>query len=357
MKIISKFIFPLIVLLQAISASAVDINKFVSGGWGDPEQDGHGYSIEVMNDDLAIVFWYTYNPDGTSTFLVTVGAIDGDTISGTTYYYEGMVFGEFDPSVLTEYVWGTVTITFHDCNSATLNYASTMTYGDVPFGSGTINLQKLVSLKGMHCTNTPVAGNYQITAEDSGERLSAGRGVVFENGNFAYVIYGENYADVILAVLNPTGLKTFEMNATAYDVFGGTTNFSGNGEIAEDGLGFELGAYSEFYAISLQSFQHKLPTQKLAGTYTVRDIVYEEDIGTLTVSSDGSVSGSISGGCDLSGVLLVPNENFNQFYVDVTLASCATAMRIIGGGAYDFDENTILAVGTDDTTGYVWELR
>jgi hypothetical protein len=334
----------------------MDISKFVSGGWGDPAQSGHGYSIEVMNDNLAIVFWYAFNPDGTSTFLVTVGVIDGNQISGNTYYYSGMKFGEFDPSVLQEVRWGTVTITVHDCDSATLEYSSTMSHNDVPFGSGTIQLQKLVSLQGMHCTDVPVAGNYQLTAEGPGG-ITAGAGVVFETGDFAYFMYGDGFAEVVLSGLSPTGEKTFEINATAYDVFGGARNFSGNGEINEDGLEINLGSDTTVTATSLPSFQHKLPAQTLAGTWTVIDSVYEEQVGTVSVSSGGSVSGTISPGCDLSGIFFIPNENFNQFYVDVNLANCATPMRIIGGGAYDFDENIIVAVGSDDTTGYVWEMR
>ena len=353
---ISRLLFLLFAVFLSTSVSAMDISKYVSGGWGDRAQNGHGYSIEVMKDDLAIVFWYTYNPDGSSTFLVTVGVINGNRISGNTYYYSGMKFGEFDPSVLNEDRWGTVTVTFHDCNSATLEYSSTMSHNDVPFGSGTIQIEKIVSLQGMHCTDTPVAGNFQIAAEGSGG-LSAGAGVVFENGDFAYFIYGESHAEVILAGLSPTGPKTFEINATEYSVFGGATNFSGNGAIGEDGLEIDLGAYAEFTATSMQSFQHRLPTQKLAGSYSIIDLVLEEQIGTLSVSSDGLVSGSTSSGCDLSGMFFVPNEFFNQFYVDVSLSSCATSMQIIGGGAYDFDEDTIMLVGSDPTTGYVWELR
>ena len=97
----------------------------------------------------------------------------------------------------------------------------------MPFGSGTIQLQKLVSLQGMHCTDVPVAGNYQVTAEGP-EGITAGAGVVFETGDFAYFMYGDGFAEVVLSGLSPTGEKTFEINATAYDVFGGARNFSKN---------------------------------------------------------------------------------------------------------------------------------
>lgn len=346
----------LLALLFTTSSWAMDVDRYTSGGWGDPSQSGHGYSIEVMNDNLAIIFWYVYNPDGTSTFLVTVGQISGNTISGNTSYYSGMKFGEFDPSVLQEDPWGTVTVTFHDCNNATLNYSSSMSHNGVPFGSGTVQLQRLVSLQGMGCTDNPLAGNYHITAIGP-DGVSLGAGIVFENGDFAYFVYSESSAEVGLAGMGTTGPDTFGFGGTEYDLFGGATDFSGSGNFNEDDLEGTYNFGTNFIATRMMSFQHKLPMQVLAGTYSITDMLFETHVGTVTISGTGQVSGTTTDGCDLSGIVFVPNQNFNQFYIDIDLDNCATPMNIIGGGGYDFDEDLMIVVGADGTTGYAWELQ
>ena len=60
----------------------------------------------------------------------------------------GTQFGEvFDPqSVVLEH-WGTVTLTVNRCSDITVDYAST----DVRYGSGQLNAQRLIALKGLNC--------------------------------------------------------------------------------------------------------------------------------------------------------------------------------------------------------------
>ena len=91
---------------------AMDILNVHSGSWWNAAQSGHGISVEVLDNETMVIYWFDYNPDGSPTFLITVADIDGDTATGNTFCYSGMKFGEFDPAFLKEEVWGTTSITF-----------------------------------------------------------------------------------------------------------------------------------------------------------------------------------------------------------------------------------------------------
>lgn len=102
------YIIVLCFLLPPSDAGAVEINRYLSGSWYNPEQVGHGFSVEVVSEDVSVVYWYVYNPDGTPTFLMGVGDNVGDTIHAVAYHNEGMHWGEFDPGHHMEMEWGTV---------------------------------------------------------------------------------------------------------------------------------------------------------------------------------------------------------------------------------------------------------
>ena len=95
----------------------------------------------------------------------------------------------------------------------------------------------------------------------------------------------------------------------------------------------------------------------MAGVYSATDLYYETFAGNVTVSVTGAVTGSTPEGCTLSGSLFVPNERYNQFYIDIGVNGCVYATRIIGAGAYDFDDGSMVIVGADNTTGYAWILE
>ena len=79
MKKLIRSIFAVLFLFAAQGISAEEIQKGHSGSWWNSSQNGHGFSIEVFDDNVMVIYWYVFNPDGTSTFLVTVAAITGDS--------------------------------------------------------------------------------------------------------------------------------------------------------------------------------------------------------------------------------------------------------------------------------------
>jgi len=121
---IMKRIFGLLLFLVAFNVSAIEINSKLSGSWYNPDQNGHGLNVATLDENLTLVYWYVYHTDGTPMFLITVGTNDGNRTSGTTYYHTGMRFGDFNPDDVQQEVWGTSTVTFTDCYTATLEYSA-----------------------------------------------------------------------------------------------------------------------------------------------------------------------------------------------------------------------------------------
>lgn len=144
-------------LLAAVSsfASAMDIQNSHSGSWFDQDRPGHGLSVEVVDDDTMVIYWYVYHPDGTPMWLISEATIEGGTATGDAYYVSGMQFGGFDPAQRNLQIWGTVSLTFLSCNSARLSYDSPMSHGGTPFGAGEIDLVRLTFITGNAASQKP----------------------------------------------------------------------------------------------------------------------------------------------------------------------------------------------------------
>jgi len=144
-----------------------DIRPEYSGAWYNPDQSGHGLSIEVLDHERTIAFWFAYTPDGLPMFLVIDGANEGNTVTGPAYAYQGMIWGQFDPATLEGEDWGVVSIEFLGCDHATLTWSSSVQ----GYGDGQVELQRLTALAGLSCEDVPVelTGEWLVGFENSDE--------------------------------------------------------------------------------------------------------------------------------------------------------------------------------------------
>ncbi|MEJ2382839.1 MAG: glycoside hydrolase family 16 protein [Xanthomonadales bacterium] len=83
------------------TATAVPpVNPGHSGSWYNPDEDGHGFSIEVGNapdgSPYAVVYWYTYDTEGQPIFLVGEGVPDGSGLDVDFVSPVGMQWGVFE---------------------------------------------------------------------------------------------------------------------------------------------------------------------------------------------------------------------------------------------------------------------
>ena len=161
-----KVLFTLLLVFSTASLfgdSPLDTHFYVrpswSGAWFNPDQPGHGISVEVLDDERTVFFWYTYDSDGNPIWLIAQGVNSAIHVTGlfipmirveaTAYFYEGMIFGEFDPRTNTQQEWGRIFLDFpySECHRAHMEWFPTME----GFTQGATELVRLTSLYELDC--------------------------------------------------------------------------------------------------------------------------------------------------------------------------------------------------------------
>lgn len=353
-----KTVLGTLLLCFALSAQALDVSRYHSGSWFNPGQNGHGFSVEVLPDGRVLFYWYTYHPDGRPAFIVAIGEPVLNKVTAQAYYSSGMVFGDFDPATRTQVEWGTITLEFGSCDSAILTYDSDLEYEGVPWGSGTITLTRLSTIDGTQCSDVPEAGLFQgeFVSSETGEAIS-GLVIVAPNGEFAVVRTGQFAA---VGEWSNRGIN-FTAGGTAVSAefgnpFEGALSMSGQlspnyrmvgsyGIAEVDGGRYDLVAVSELY-------RQALPLESLAGSYTFQDVVTGVS-GTATIAADGTFAATDTAECEFAGELSVPDEEFNQVAVSLTVSECLQDdTGFTGYGAiidlYDLGDGRVLRLVTTD---------
>lgn len=119
----------------------------ISGTWYNPQQSGHGLSVEILDEDRALAFWYVYDPHGNPVHLYLDGRVEGDRIEATAYAPRGMRFGSFHNPDLEMPVWGEVALHFNSCDRGVLQWDSDLS----EYGSGSSEIQRLTRISGLDC--------------------------------------------------------------------------------------------------------------------------------------------------------------------------------------------------------------
>ncbi len=124
-----------------------------SGSWYEPVTDGQGITLEVLPDNLALVYWFTYTPAGEQAWVFGVGSVNETRFEFPEIFMPvGTVFGEtFDPAAVTMQPWGSLSLTFDTCGFGVMNYRS----GIEDWGSGWLTLEPLTRLDGHACELPP----------------------------------------------------------------------------------------------------------------------------------------------------------------------------------------------------------
>jgi len=357
----------LLILFFAASLAARDIDQYTSGSWYNPAQTGHGFSVEVLEDNRTIAYWYTYTPSGDSMFLVGSGVNQGNRVTLETYAYDGMTFGEFNPADNTQYYWGTMTLVFHNCDRATLSYSSSLTDDGEEFGSGTIQLTKLASIDGMQCSPNPNAGLYQgnFYSETFG-RVIPGWAAIAPNGEFAAVSF-EAMAGVGTWSVRGT---TFQGSGTAVSAdpdFTFSSSLSLSGETSPGYRmignyrvsGGDRGTFEMFAVPAL--YRRGISLSDISGSYTAQNLVTGFR-GNASITQSGRISGSDSFGCVYGGQITILDPSFNLFEATVTVSQCGVSDGTYQGyGAqidyYQLEDGRALRlIGTNGKYAGVFDL-
>ncbi len=183
------------------------VDASMSGSWYDPSHDGEGFVLEVLENDRAVVYWFTYDETGNQRWFVATGAVEDDSVVfASLKQTSGARFGEqFEPNDVVFTEVGTLTMQWSDCSSANANY----TINGV---AGSQSLTRLTTLMGLDCESpgsppSSMTGSwFDQTHDGEGlaiEILTDGRALVYwfsydnEGGQAWFVGSGQQDGEVI----------------------------------------------------------------------------------------------------------------------------------------------------------------
>lgn len=120
-----------------------------SGSWYDSSQSGHGITFELLEAGRGQVYWYTYDLQGSSMWLVAVGEHDGVKFEADAAITGGAMFPPaFNSNDVMIEKWGRFELHFTGCDEGVFKWTpepgSQFTAGEMP-------ITRLTKLKGMTC--------------------------------------------------------------------------------------------------------------------------------------------------------------------------------------------------------------
>lgn len=100
------------------------IEAGISSAWFDPAHNGEGFMLEILADNRAVMYWFTYNTEGAQDWYIAQGEIRGNRILfPELMQVSGGEFGpDFDPEKVTRKVVGSASFIFSGCDSGAMDW-------------------------------------------------------------------------------------------------------------------------------------------------------------------------------------------------------------------------------------------
>ena len=120
----------------------------LSGSWYDMSHTGEGYVLEILVDQSALVYWFSFDTEGNRRWFFGSGAINGNTLTfDSMLTTSGPVFGPgYDPQDVNVDPWGSLELEL-GCDSGTARFQPS----EAGFPAGTLDLKRLTILAGLSC--------------------------------------------------------------------------------------------------------------------------------------------------------------------------------------------------------------
>lgn len=93
-----------------------------SSAWYDPAHNGEGFMLEILSNNRAVMYWFTYNSQGDQDWYIAEGEIRGNRILfPEVIQASGGEFGPgFDPDNVTHEVVGSASFIWSGCDSGAM---------------------------------------------------------------------------------------------------------------------------------------------------------------------------------------------------------------------------------------------
>jgi hypothetical protein len=125
------------------------IEAGISAAWYDPDREGEGFVIEVLEGQRAVLYWFTYDGEGKQDWYTAVGEVRGRRILFPRLLRaSGGIFGaDFDPSLVSRDVVGTAAFSWAACDRGFMDW-------NIAESMGRQELVRLTTLMGAECGNS-----------------------------------------------------------------------------------------------------------------------------------------------------------------------------------------------------------
>lgn len=116
----------LMAFLSPVLADEFSVTSGLTAHWYSPDRSGEGLVLEILDEDNALVYWFTYDEDGNQRWLFDVGTIsDNEIVFPELTVSRGGKFGpDFDPDEVEFEVAGEAVLSFSSCNDAEFSYSA-----------------------------------------------------------------------------------------------------------------------------------------------------------------------------------------------------------------------------------------
>lgn len=96
----------------------------ITSAWYDPKHDGEGFLLEMLSDNGAVMYWFTYDANGEQDWYIAAGEVRGNRIVFPELLrVSGGEFGPgFDPAKITEESVGSASFIWSGCDEGDMSY-------------------------------------------------------------------------------------------------------------------------------------------------------------------------------------------------------------------------------------------
>ncbi len=118
----------------------------MTASWYDPEHGGEGFVLEMLENNVAVMFWFTYDTEGAQDWYVAKGEVRGNRIVFPELYQtSGGEFGPgFDPEKVTRKIVGSASFIWSGCDEGNMSYRLGNRHGRM-------RLSRITRLVGIDC--------------------------------------------------------------------------------------------------------------------------------------------------------------------------------------------------------------
>lgn len=144
------------------ASMSLPIYGYVSGSYYNPQRSGEGLLVEVGSAQLLVVTWFSFDQSGSPFWLVGAAhacpSFSGNCPSPGRYaevelraFKGGGFAGQFDPSSVSNRVWGKARLEWTNCSTLRIQLTQTHTAADLPTASGELVWTRLTSIEYAGC--------------------------------------------------------------------------------------------------------------------------------------------------------------------------------------------------------------